>query len=181
VAKGFAHDHGRVRKGSLDVAVRAAATEEHVARHVFVQEDGAPRERCLQTGDRGKRLVFDLGQLAGIGRLRRTLGTEGNHRLAYETDALGREGSPRRGPEALAFEPRRERSHPLAEIFPRERRCDTRRAASLLEVDASHVRVGMGTPHESCVKQPGQPEVVEIGALPREETRVFDALDALTG
>src|SRR5215472_15805818 len=70
VAKGFAHDHGRVGKSSLDVAVRATATEEHVARHVLVQEDGAPREGCLQTGDCGKRLVFDLGQLASIGRLR---------------------------------------------------------------------------------------------------------------
>ena len=178
MAKGLAQDHGRAGKCPVHVTVGIGSAKEHVAGDAVVEERSTGGKRRVGIGNSGQRLAVHLDEIAGVGGLGRAVGAEPNHRLPDEAHALGSESPPLGGPEARAFQSRREGLHPLRQILPGERRGDSRRATRALHVHPANLRVSMDAPHEGRVEQPGQPKIVEIGATPGEQARVLDALDA---
>ena len=178
VAERLTEHEVRAGEGSVHVSVGMVAVKEQVAGNILVEERSIRRDGGVHAREGGQGLVVDVDELTGIGGLGRALRAQGGHGLSHEADALGGEGGPHRRPEALALEARRERGDPRRHVLPRQRGDHSGRASRALDIHAPHSCVRVGTAHERGVEESGEAQVVEIGALPREETRVLHALDA---
>ena len=130
-------------------------------------------ERLARVDDRRQRLVLDVDQLERV--VRRVLVGRDHERdlLALEADLVAREHGLR-----VVGDRRHPREPERLEVLRGDDGGDVRVRERLRGVDRDDARVRVRAAQHRPVDHPGQPDVVEVGALAADEARVLLALQA---
>ncbi len=132
-------------------------------------------ERLLGRGDGREHVVVDLDELAGVDGHVRIGGDDGRHLLALVAHLVG-------GQHRLGVA--RQRRHPGQAVLGHELAGhdghDALHLGRRRRVDALDAGVGHRRAHDGHVEHAGEGDVVEVVALPLDETGVLVALDGMT-
>ena len=170
------------REGGIGgLGIAGAPVEADVARHFVGDQRRAGGARCVARRHGGQRLVVDLDQFGGVGRLRGALGHDQRDRLAGKPHLVVRQQRLRREGKGLAgldvglgVGPQRLQSIGRR-IGRRQHGEHARGALGRARVDRADAGVGMRRAQHDGVGQPIEAQVVEIGALAGDEARILAA------
>ena len=171
-------DRGVVHRAAIGADAGAARHQRHreVVGEVGVDHDRLAGHRLLEIDDRGERIDIDDDGIGGVTRGVAVAGDHDRHRFPGVADHVGGHGPMRRRGEWRA-----DRHWPehLGDLGAGEHRLDAVHRQGGGDVDRADAAVRDVAALERQVLHADDLDVVDVGAAPLDEARIFAALDAL--
>jgi hypothetical protein len=171
-------DPCRSGEGLLDISAAARQPKRDVRAQLRMDQRRARFSGRARIDQGRQRLVGDLEQLGGVGRLGPRAGDDGRHRLADEEHPLARQQLGRRRSLVRHHLVDRQ-AGPTGRVGRGQHPHHARRPGSGRGVDRLDPGVCVRTPHEDQVERAGRGAVFDEPPLAAQQRAILDATDRL--